>query len=83
MTARASRSAEAFGQSAVNDGSYLVYYVLAVMLTFGFLLMCNDRLASQQRQYAETLRLSEERLLLGLIGSDLGLVDWVMLRGRL
>ena len=36
-------SQDAFVLSPMNDISYLVFYVFGAMLTFGFVLMCNDR----------------------------------------
>lgn len=37
-----------FSQNAMNDASYIVFYVFSTMLTFGFLLMCNDRYIAEQ-----------------------------------
>ncbi|MBI3229574.1 MAG: hypothetical protein HYZ45_05145, partial [Burkholderiales bacterium] len=57
-----------FEQNLINDVSYVVFYIFAVMLTFGFLLMCNERyiteqnIAVQQREEHHALftKLSEQ-----------------------
>lgn len=49
-----------YGLNTVNDVSYLIFYVLAVMLTYGFVLMCNDRYVSQQKQAEDALQKSHD-----------------------
>lgn len=51
----------AFAVNLINDVSYLSFYVVASMLTFGFVLMCNDRYV-RQRQLAEDAVLESSRL---------------------
>jgi PAS domain S-box-containing protein len=38
----------AFAQNTINDISYIVFFIFAVMLTFGFVLMCTERYIAQQ-----------------------------------
>ncbi len=52
----------AFAFSPINEVSYLIFYVFAVMLTFGFVLMCNDRYVTQQKQAEEALQKSHNLL---------------------
>jgi PAS domain S-box-containing protein len=41
---------EQLGLSLINDVSYLCFYVTAVLITFGFVLMCTERYIRQQKQ---------------------------------
>ena len=51
-----------FSVSPINEVSYLVYYVFSAMLTFGFLLMSNERYIAQQKQTEENLQKSDHLL---------------------
>ena len=51
----------AFAMNTINQISLLVFYVVAVLLTFGFILMCNDAYIAQQHQAEQALRASEEK----------------------
>jgi PAS domain S-box-containing protein len=51
-----------FGVSLINDISYLVFFATAIFLTFGFLLMCNDRYLSQQNRAQAEQRELERQL---------------------
>ncbi len=37
-----------FAQNTINDISYIIFFIFAVMLTFGFVLMCTERYITQQ-----------------------------------
>ena len=41
--------------NAMNSASLIVFYAFAVVLPFGFVLMCNDRYSSQRRHAEEAL----------------------------
>ncbi|MFZ6751109.1 PAS domain-containing sensor histidine kinase [Undibacterium sp. Ren11W] len=44
------------GLSLINDVSYLCFYVTAVLITFGFVLMCTERYIRQQKQAEQALQ---------------------------
>lgn len=44
-----------FGQHPLQDISYLTFFITSVMLTFCFILMCNDRYINQRKQAEEEL----------------------------
>lgn len=50
-----------FAINAANQVTYLVSYLLATLLTFGFVLMCNDAHATERRQAEASLRRDRER----------------------
>lgn len=52
----------AYASSAINDASYLICYIFAVMLTFGFVLMCNERYIFQQKKAENELRSGHQLL---------------------
>jgi signal transduction histidine kinase len=43
-------SEQQFATSLINDISYLIFFITAVFLTVGFLLMCTERLLQMQKQ---------------------------------
>lgn len=45
--------------AAINDATYLVFFVTATMLSFGFVLMVSDRYIAQQQEDRAALRKSE------------------------
>lgn len=45
-----------FLASGANDVSYLSFFVIASMLSFGFVLMCNDRYILQKQQAEQAVR---------------------------
>lgn len=51
-----------YGQNMANDLAYVVYYVTALLLTFGFVLMCNDRYISQQKNAEQALQANHHLL---------------------
>ena len=51
-----------YGQSLINDLTFVIYYMFAVMLTFGFVLMCNDRYISQQKEAEQALQANHHLL---------------------
>lgn len=76
------QSLPAFAFSPINAVSYLIFYVFAVMFTFGFVLMCNDRYIAQQKQLEndvsagyEALKTSEQRLRRVMNSSLIGIVQ--------
>lgn len=44
-----------YSSSAMNNVSYLIFYTIADLLSFGFLLMCNDRYYQQHREAERAL----------------------------
>ena len=63
----------AFGYSAINDISYLVFYIFSSMFTFGFLLMCNEYYIFQQKKAEEESR-SGHQLLVKLLAQVPGVI---------
>lgn len=51
-----------FGTYPMQNISYLTFYITSIMLTFGFVLMCNDRYALQRKQAEEQLIKNKKRL---------------------
>lgn len=53
-----------FGQHPLQDISYFTFYITSVMLTFSFILMCNDRYITQLKEAEQELikakKLAEE-----------------------
>ncbi|MSQ72835.1 MAG: PAS domain-containing sensor histidine kinase [Betaproteobacteria bacterium] len=45
-----------FAPSAVNDVVYLAYYAIVILMTLGFVLMCNDRYIAEKARADEALR---------------------------
>jgi signal transduction histidine kinase len=45
-----------FGANPINDFAFLVFYVFAVFLSFGFVLICIDRFSLQQKQTEAQLK---------------------------
>lgn len=45
-----------FEYSTMNDLTFLVFFITSVFLTFGFVLMCNERYLSQQNRAQEAQR---------------------------
>jgi PAS domain S-box-containing protein len=54
-----------FSVSTINDISYLIFYSTAIFITFGFVLMCNDRLLGEQKQALATQYALEQKVLAG------------------
>jgi signal transduction histidine kinase len=52
-----------FQQSLLNDISYLVFYLISVILTFSYILMCNERYFHQRAEEAQAVREEYERTL--------------------
>jgi PAS domain S-box-containing protein len=51
-----------FATSIINDASYLICYIFSVMLTFGFVLMCNERYVFEQKKADDELRAGHQLL---------------------
>ena len=51
-----------FGTYPMQNISYLTFYITSIMLTFGFVLMCNDRYAFQRKKAEEKLIKNEKQL---------------------
>lgn len=45
----------AFASNTINEVSYLICYIFSVVLTFGFVLMCNERYIFQQKKAEDEL----------------------------
>lgn len=58
--------------AGLNDVTYLIFYVTATLLSFGFVLMVSDRYISQQEQAKDTLRQSEARFRTLFVEAPLG-----------
>ncbi|HTJ49270.1 MAG TPA: PAS domain S-box protein [Cyclobacteriaceae bacterium] len=52
----------AFQHTVEQDISYLTFYVMAVMLTFGFLLICNDKYVAEFNQAGKEILKVKDRL---------------------
>ncbi len=50
----------AFASNIVNEVSYMIFYIFAIMLTFGFVLMCNERYIFQQKKAEEELKTNHQ-----------------------
>jgi PAS domain S-box-containing protein len=50
-----------FAHNTLQDISYVSFYIMAVMLSFGFILMCNDRYVLENNRTEQLLKKSEER----------------------
>jgi PAS domain S-box-containing protein len=51
-----------FGAYPMQNISYLTFYITSIMLTFGFVLMCNERYAFQRKKAEEKLIKNEKQL---------------------
>jgi|GEM_PF-2698067 len=50
-----------FGVYPMQNISYLTFFITSVMLTFGFVLMCNDKYISERKKIEDALKKSEEK----------------------
>jgi signal transduction histidine kinase/CheY-like chemotaxis protein len=50
-----------FGHHSMNQIGYLTFYIISVMLTFGFILMCNDKYNAEREKIEEQLLKSKKR----------------------
>ncbi|MES2394774.1 MAG: PAS domain S-box protein [Bacteroidota bacterium] len=50
-----------FGAYPMQNISYLTFYITSIMLTFGFVLMCNDRYINDRKLLEDALAESEEK----------------------
>ncbi|MDP1747058.1 MAG: PAS domain S-box protein [Bacteroidota bacterium] len=50
-----------FGVYPMQNISYLTFYITSIMLTFGFVLMCNDRYINDRKLLEDALAESEEK----------------------
>lgn len=50
-----------FGDYPMQNISYLTFYITSIMLTFGFVLMCNDRYINDHKLLEDALAESEEK----------------------
>ena len=67
-------NAAIFEPGAIQDASFLTFYVMVIVLTFGFVLMCNDRDTEQMRRLA----LVAQRTTSGVFLTDANeRIDWV------
>lgn len=67
-------NAAIFEPGAIQDASFLTFYVSVIVLTFGFVLMCNDRDTEQMRRLA----LVAQRTTSGVFLTDADeRIDWV------
>ena len=67
-------NAAIFEPGAIQDASFLTFYVSVIVLTFGFVLMCNDRDTEQMRRLA----LVAQRTTSGVFLTDANeRIDWV------
>ncbi|MES2297586.1 MAG: ATP-binding protein [Pseudomonadota bacterium] len=57
-----SRGEAAYGPSLVNDIGYLSFYIISAMLSFGFVLMCNDAYVAQREAAEQALQEGHARL---------------------
>lgn len=54
-------SQQPFGDTFLNQLSYLNFYIISIMITFGFNLMSNEKYIDEQRQTEEALIKSKKR----------------------
>lgn len=66
-----------FGTYPMQNISFLTFYITSIMLTFGFVLMCNDRYINDRKQLEDALAESEEkfRMLLETAPDAMVIVD--------